>query len=337
MTDALSKLLESRPWLMADGATGTNLFAMGLQAGEAPELWCVEKPDKVRALHRAFLDAGADIILTNSFGGTRARLKLHKAEGRARELNRIAAELARECADKAGRPVIVAGSMGPTGELLEPVGRLTHADAVEMFEEQARGLIEGGADILWAETIYSEEEMRGVSEAAANVGAPFCATMSFDSAGRTMMGVTSTGYAELTRSLPAAPVAFGANCGVGAQDLLRTLLGLSAAAPDAVLIAKANAGVPSYQDGVIVYSGTPETMADYALLARDAGARIIGGCCGATAEHLVAMREALETAPPSGRRPGLDDIRARLGAFSSPDDGASGAAAPKRERRRRRG
>ncbi|WP_340110261.1 betaine--homocysteine S-methyltransferase [Pikeienuella sp. HZG-20] len=337
MTNALSKLLESRPWLMADGATGTNLFAMGLEAGEAPELWCVDKPDRIRALHQGFVDAGSDIILTNSFGGTRARLKLHNAEARAAELNRVAAELARACADRAGRPVIVAGSMGPTGELLEPVGTLTHAAAVEMFEEQARGLIEGGADVLWAETIYSEEEMRAVSEAAANVGAPFCATMSFDSAGRTMMGVTSTGYADMARTLPAPPIAFGANCGVGAPDLVRTLLGLSKAAPDAVLIAKANAGVPSYQNGIIVYSGTPETMADYALLARDAGARIIGGCCGTKPEHLVAMRRALETTSPSGRRPSLEEVETRLGAFSSADDGASGAAAPARERRRRRG
>ncbi|MEX2520952.1 MAG: betaine--homocysteine S-methyltransferase, partial [Paracoccaceae bacterium] len=331
----LSKLLEIRPWLMADGATGTNLFAMGLEAGEPPELWNVDKPDKIRALYQGFIDAGSDLILTNTFGGTRARLKLHNAQARAGELNRVGAEIARDCADRAGRPVIVAGSMGPTGELLVPVGPLTHAEAVEMFEEQARGLIEGGADVLWAETIYSEEEMRAASEAAANVGAPFCGTMSFDSAGRTMMGITSAGYAGIAATLPARPIAFGANCGVGASDLLRTVLGFSAAAPDAVLIAKANAGIPSYQDGRIVYSGTPELMADYAICARDAGARIIGGCCGSRPEHVAAMRRALETTPPGGRRPTLEEVAERFGAFSSADDGASGAAAPKRERRRR--
>lgn len=336
MTDILSRLLETRPWLVADGATGTNLFAMGLEAGEAPELWNTDKPERIRALYQGFIDAGSDLILTNSFGGTRARLKLHQAQDRAYELNRVAAEIARDCVDRSRRTVVVAGSMGPTGELLEPVGPLTHDAAVEMFEEQARGLLDGGADVLWAETISSEEEMRAASDAAARVGAPFCATMSFDSAGRTMMGVTSTGYAGIAAGLAAKPIAFGANCGVGASDLLRTVLGLSKAAPGSVLIAKANAGIPSYQDGIIVYSGTPELMADYAILARDAGARIIGGCCGSKPEHVAAMREALETKPP-GRRPGLDEIAARLGAFSSTDDGASGEGPPKRERRRRRG
>ncbi|MEM7525168.1 MAG: betaine--homocysteine S-methyltransferase [Pseudomonadota bacterium] len=336
MSNPLSKLLEIRPWLMADGATGTNLFAMGLEAGEAPELWNTDAPEKIRALYQGFIDAGSDLILTNSFGGTRARLKLHNAQDRAEELNRVAAEIARDCADKAGRPVIVAGSMGPTGELLVPVGPLTHADAVAMFEEQGRGLLAGGADVLWAETISSEEEMRAVSEAAANLDAPFCGTMSFDTAGRTMMGVTSAGYAGIAASLPATPIGFGANCGTGASDLLRTVLGFSEAAPDAILIAKANAGIPFYEDGKIHYTGTPELMADYALLARDAGARIIGGCCGSKPEHIKAMRAALETTPPGGRRPSLDEIVEKLGAFTSADDGASGAAAPKRERRRRR-
>ena len=179
--------------------------------------------------------------------------------------------------------------------------------------------------------------MRAASEAAANLDAPFCGTMSFDTAGRTMMGVTSSGYAEVAGTLPKPPIAFGANCGVGASDLLRTVLGLTEAAPDAVVIAKANAGIPSYVDGKIVYSGTPELMADYAVLARDSGARIIGGCCGSRPEHVAAMRRALETTPPGGRRPSLEEIAAKLGDFSSADDGASGASpAPKRERRRRR-
>lgn len=337
MTDKLSRMLETRPYLLADGATGTNLFAMGLEAGEAPELWNFDEPDKIRALYDGFINAGSDLILTNSFGGTRARLKLHDAQDRAYELNKRAAELARECVERSGRDVVVAGSVGPTGELLVPVGPLTHEEAVEMFEEQGRGLLDGGADVLWAETISSEEEMRAASEAAANLNAPFCGTMSFDTAGRTMMGVTSSGYAAISKTLPQTPIAFGANCGVGASDLLRTVLGFTEAAPDAVVIAKANAGIPSYVDGAIVYSGTPELMADYAVLARDCGARIIGGCCGSKPEHVAAMREALDTRPTGGARPTLDAIVAQLGEFSSADDGASGAApAPKRERRRRR-
>ena len=153
MTDPLSAALAQRDWILADGATGTALFAAGLEAGEAPELWCAERPDAVRALYRSAVEAGSDLFLTDSFGGTAARLKLHGAEGRVRELNRLAAELAREVADAAGRPVIVAGSMGPTGEILEPVGALPFASAVEMFHEQAEGLREGGADLLWVETI----------------------------------------------------------------------------------------------------------------------------------------------------------------------------------------
>lgn len=334
--NALSRMLAERPWLIADGATGTNLFAMGLEAGEAPELWNIDAPDKIRALYNGFIEAGSDLILTNSFGGTRARLKLHNAQDRAPELNRVAAELARECADKADHKVIVAGSMGPTGELLVPVGPLTHEAAVEMFQEQAEGLVAGGADVLWAETISSEEEMRAAAEAAANVGAAFCGTMSFDTAGRTMMGVTSAGYAGIASDLKTTPVAFGANCGTGAPDLLRTLLGLADAAPGKALIAKANAGIPKYVDGKIEYDGTPELMGRYACIARDAGARIIGGCCGSKPVHIRAMREALEATPPAATKPTLDDIRRDIGDFTSADDGASGAEAPKRERRRRR-
>jgi 5-methyltetrahydrofolate--homocysteine methyltransferase len=333
--DALSELLAQRDWLMADGATGTTLFAAGLEAGEAPELWNFDNVAAIEKLHDDFIAAGSDIILTNSFGGTRARLKLHDAQDRCYEINKRAAEIARRCADRAGRKVIVAGSMGPTGEILEPVGALSHADAVAMFEEQGRGLLDGGADVLWAETLSSEEELRAADEAAANLNAPFCATLSFDTAGRTMMGVTSTRLAELAPTLPDRPIGVGANCGVGASDLIRTILGVTEAAPNAIVIAKANAGVPKYVEGKIVYNGTPELMADYARLARDAGARIIGGCCGTTPEHLVAMRAALESHVP-GARPSLEDVERRLGGFSSASDGTGDVEAPTRERRRKR-
>ena len=335
MTDLLSKLLSERDWLLADGATGTNLFAAGLEAGEAPELWNEDAPEKIRALHDGFIEAGSDIILTNSFGGTRYRLKLHDAQDRVYELNKRAAEIAREAADAAGRPVVVAGSMGPTGEILEPVGSLSMEDAVAAFEEQARGLLDGGVDVLWAETISSEEEIRAAAQAAANLNAPFCGTLSFDTAGRTMMGVTSSGYAALSADLASKPLAVGANCGVGASDLLRTVLGMSETAPEAVLIAKANAGIPKYVEGKIEYDGTPELMAQYARLARRAGARIIGGCCGTMPKHLVAMRAALEKGDFDGR-PELAEIEASTGGFSSAGDGTGDDPTPKRERRGRR-
>ncbi|MBK1635104.1 betaine--homocysteine S-methyltransferase [Rhodovulum adriaticum] len=336
MTDTLSRMLASRDWLMADGATGTNLFNMGLSSGDAPELWNVEKPDNIRALYRGAVESGSDIFLTNSFGCNAARLKLHDAQNRVRELNRVAAELGRDLADTAGREIVVAGSMGPTGEIMEPMGPLSYSSAVEIFHEQAEGLKEGGVDVLWVETISAPDEFKAAGEAAKLAGMPWCGTMSFDTAGRTMMGVTATDLAEMVDKLPYPPLAFGANCGVGASDLLRTVQGFAAAGTERPIIAKGNAGIPRYEDGHIHYDGTPELMADYAVLARDCGARIIGGCCGTTPEHLKAMREALETRP-AGPRPSLDEIAGKLGGFSSASDGTGEAApAPARNRRRRR-
>lgn len=335
--DKLSQLLATRDWLMADGATGTNLFNMGLTAGEPPEFWNVDKPDNIRTLYRGAVDAGSDIFLTNTFGGNAARLKLHSAQGRVRELNRIGAALGREIADASGRVVVVAGSVGPTGEIFEPMGTMTHATAVEIFHEQAEGLKEGGADVLWVETISAPEEFRAAAEAARLAGMPWCGTMSFDTAGRTMMGITSAALADLVETLPNPPIAFGANCGVGASDLMRTVMGFIAHGTTRPIIAKGNAGIPKYHDGHIHYDGTPELMAEYAVLARDAGVRIIGGCCGTMPEHLKAMRAALESRP-KGPRPTLEDVAAKLGGFSSASDGTGDTSGePKRERRGRRG
>ena len=334
-TDALSRLLATRDWLMADGATGTNLFNMGLSSGEPPEFWNIEKPENILSLYRSAVEAGSDIFLTNSFGGNAARLKLHQAQGRVGELNRVAAELGREIADKAGRTVVVAGSVGPTGEIFEPMGSLTHDLAVEIFHEQAEALKAGGADVLWVETMSAFEEYAAAAEAAARAGMPWCGTMSFDTAGRTMMGITSAALAGMVETLPNPPIAFGANCGVGASDLMRTVLGFEAAGTTRPIIAKGNAGIPKYHDGHIHYDGTPELMAEYAVLARDAGVRIIGGCCGTMPEHLRAMRDALESRP-KGPRPTVEDIQAKLGAFSSASDGTDGGG-ERRERRGRRG
>jgi 5-methyltetrahydrofolate--homocysteine methyltransferase len=335
MTDALSRLLANRDWILADGATGTNLFNMGLMSGDAPELWNEQHPDRIRALYQSAVDAGSDLFLTNSFGGNASRLKLHGAEGRVHDLNRIAAEIGRDVADKSDRPVVVAGSVGPTGEIMEPMGSLTHARAVEMFHEQAEGLKAGGVDVLWVETISAAEEFRAAAEAFRLADMPWCGTMSFDTAGRTMMGLTSAEMVKMVGKIPNQPIAFGANCGVGAADLMRTILGFSAAGPDRPIIAKGNAGIPKYHDGHIHYDGTPELMAEYAVLARDAGATIIGGCCGTMPVHLAKMREALETRP-QGDRPTLEAITAALGGFSSTSDGTDGAGPAARERSGRR-
>ncbi|WP_425045504.1 betaine--homocysteine S-methyltransferase [Primorskyibacter sp. S87] len=335
MSKVLSELMAARGTLLADGATGTNLFNMGLQSGDAPELWNTDEPDKIRALYKGAVDAGSDLFLANTFGGNASRLKLHDAQDRVRELNRAGVELAREVADKADRTIAVCGSVGPTGDIMEPVGSLSHADAVEMFHEQADALKEGGADALWLETISAPEEFRAAAEAFSKVDLPWCGTMSFDTAGRTMMGVTSADLAQLVEDLPNPPLAFGANCGTGASDILRTVLGFAAQGTERPIISKGNAGIPKYVDGHIHYDGTPELMGRYAVLARDAGASIVGGCCGTMPDHLRAMRAALDNTP-RGERPTLDQIAAEIGPFSSASDGTGESEAPKRRSRRRR-
>ncbi|MGI3211344.1 betaine--homocysteine S-methyltransferase [Roseovarius tibetensis] len=335
MTNALTRLMARRDWILADGATGTNLFNMGLQSGDAPEIWNDTHPDRITQLYKSAVDAGSDLFLTNSFGGNASRLKLHGAQKRARQLSRISAELGRDVADRYDRAVVVAGSVGPTGEIMAPMGALTHELAVEIFHEQAEGLKEGGADVLWLETISSSEEYAAAAEAFRLADMPWCGTMSFDTAGRTMMGLTSADMAAMVEKLPNPPLAFGANCGVGASDLLRTVLGFVAQGTERPIIAKGNAGIPKFVDGHIHYDGTPDLMADYAVLARDAGATIIGGCCGTMPEHLSRMRTALE-ARPAGPRPTLDQITEALGAFSSDIDGTGDdAPEPRRNRRRR--
>ena len=179
MSNPITDLIAAKGWCVADGATGSNFFGRGLEAGYPPDLWCVEKPDEVLWLHGAFLEAGADIILTNSFGANAPRLKLHKAEHRVTELNAAAAQLAREATrqhfEDTGRKAVVAGSMGPTGELFEPMGTLTHADTVATFAEQAQALAEGGAEVIWIETMSSLEEVAAATEAARTTSLPVCA------------------------------------------------------------------------------------------------------------------------------------------------------------------
>ncbi len=335
MTNAFATLLAERDWLLADGATGTNLFNMGLEAGEPPEMWNVDHPDRIKALYEGAAHAGSDIFLTNTFGGNASRLKLHNFQDRVFELNKIGAEIGREVADAMDRKVIVAGSVGPTGDIMDHMGgTLTHALAVEMFHAQAEGLKAGGADVLWVETISAAEEYKAAAEAFALADMPWCGTMSFDTAGRTMMGVTSKEMTKMVGKIDHAPLAFGANCGVGASDLLRTVLGLASGAPFP-LIAKGNAGIPKFHDGHIHYDGTPELMADYAILARDCGAKIIGGCCGTTPDHLRSMRAALETQPRK-ETPSLETIVEAMGAFSSESDGTDGAGPVRAARRGRR-
>lgn len=333
MKTSFADLCASRDWLLADGATGTNFFRSGLETGYPPELWNVEHPERVSALHQAFVAAGSDILLTNSFGGTAHRLKLHQAETRVTELNEAAARLARAVADDADRPVLVAGSMGPTGELFEPLGALTPEEAEQAFAEQARALAAGGANLLWIETMSALEEIEAAVKGARHTDLPVAATMTFDTAGRTMMGITPAAYADFADGLGVQ--AFGANCGIGPAELLDTVHGFVENKAALPLIAKGNCGIPAYVDGEIHYHGTPELMADYAMLARDSGVKIIGGCCGTSPEHVKAMADALNRTPPSGPATRAD-VAAKLGeAWRNVPEQPSSEQAGRRRRRRR--
>ena len=322
MLNPIDALLAEKGVLLADGATGTNLFAMGLQAGEAPELLNETAPETIAKLHHGFVDAGADIILTNSFGGTRHRLKLHHAQDRVFEINKRAAEIARSVADKAGRKVIVAGSVGPTGELLIPLGALSYEDAVAAFVEQIEGLKAGGADVAWIETMSAPDEIRAAAEASLKVGLPYTYTGSFDTAGRTMMGLLPKDIHGVVDGLSQRPVAVGANCGVGASDILASLLDMTEAKPEATVIVKGNCGIPEFRGSEIHYSGTPTLMADYARLAIDAGAKIVGGCCGTSFEHLAAMRKAIDSHARTSR-PTVATVIERIGPMRNKPDAAN--------------
>jgi 5-methyltetrahydrofolate--homocysteine methyltransferase len=329
----IEQSLAERDWLLADGATGTNLFAMGLMSGDAPEMWNVDHPDRVRRLHQSFVDAGSDIILTNSFGGNRQRLALHKLQEQTHELNRLAARHGRAVADAAGRKIIVAGSVGPTGDLYVPLGELTEAAATEVFVEQMEGLKAGGADVIWIETMSSFEEIRAAAQAAARVGLPYMVTASFDTAGSTMMGIAPGALIETVAAFDPAPAAVGANCGVGAPDLLAAILQMTEIRPGTPVVAKGNCGIPQVDGDRVIYTGTPALMGDYARLAVDAGARILGGCCGTTPAHVAAMRQALE-GYRAGPRPDLARIVATVGPLTAPPPSAADRDGTRRARRR---
>jgi 5-methyltetrahydrofolate--homocysteine methyltransferase len=293
----LQEALEKEGRLLLDGAMGTMLMDAGLEQGAPPEEWNVTHPEKVQAVHRAYIEAGSNIILTNSFGGTSFRLKLHNLQDRVTEFNRAAAENARAEADAADHLVLVAGSLGPTGELFAPMGSMTFEDAKSAFAEQAAALDEGGADLLWVETMSDLEEVRAAVEGAKSVSdLPIAATMTFDTHGHTMMGVSPTKALQVMGSFGLA--ALGANCGNGPDEIEEVIQTMHALSPETILIAKSNAGIPHWVDDVLHYDGTPEVMAEYTTRVFGLGAQLIGGCCGSSPAHIKAMGEALKDAVP---------------------------------------
>ena len=285
-------LAEGGP-ILADGAMGTMLFAAGLQFGDPPEVWSLTQPDVVRRIHRGYLEAGSRILLTNTFGGNRLRLQLHGLEHRVEELNRTAAILLRAEVEAAGGRALVAGDIGPSGVIMAPLGTLEHDEAVSVFAEQAAALAAGGVDLIWIETMSDLTEIgaavEGVRRAAPEL--PLITTMTFDTRGHTMMGVSPE--RAVRALLEAGADAIGGNCGNGPDELLPVIEQMHAAAPEALLVAKSNAGMPELVEMRAVYRSDPATMARQALAIHQAGARIVGGCCGSTPEHLGAMADAL--------------------------------------------
>jgi len=295
--EKIINLINEKGYLLADGATGTNLFDMGLESGYPPELWNEEKPDLVSINHKNFIEAGSDIILTNSFGANRYRLKLHNCEDRVKEINIAAAKIAKENASLSERTVLVAGSIGPTGEILEPIGPLSIEDATSAFTDQAMALKEGGSDMLWIETMSSIEEMEAAINAATKTNLPTICSFSFDTHGRSMMGLEPKELAILADKNKNAVIGYGANCGIGASELVGSIkcFNQSIINDEQFIVAKGNCGIPEFKGTEIIYNGTPEMMALYALHSRSLGAKIIGGCCGTTHVHVKAMSEALSS------------------------------------------
>ena len=275
--------------IVADGATGTMFLEAGLPRGVPSERWNLETPDRVIALYRAYLEAGSELVLTNTFGGSPVKLARAGLEGNTHEVNRRAAELARQAA---GEDRYVAGDIGPTGQLMKPLGRLTYDVAVDGFARQATALAEGGADVIWIETMGDLEEARAAVEGAMQVtDLPIVVTMSFDHHRRTQMGVAPAQAARTFWDM--GVVATGGNCGKTLEDMEAVIQQMREAVPEAVLVAKPNAGLPRLVDDQTVYDTSPEEMADFARRFVALGVKIVGGCCGSTPVHLAAIAAAV--------------------------------------------
>jgi len=292
MKDILSRL-EGGDILVADGAMGTMLQTAGLPAGASPEAWLLENPDPVRGVHSAYVEAGSNVILTCTFGGTRKRLTRPGLADRVAEVNRRAVQIAREAA---GSEVYVAGDIGPLGEFFAPMGKLTYEEAVGVFAEQAAALAEAGVDALYIETMSDLNEARAAVEGtqqalSGRVNVPIFVTLSFDRGGRTNMGVSPEQAAETLLAMGVD--AIGANCGATLEMTEGAIANMHEVAPESILIAKPNAGKPRMVGREEVYDASPEDMAEYARRFVALGARLVGGCCGSTPEHIRAIAQAV--------------------------------------------
>ena len=293
MSNAIYEALGTGQPLVSDGAMGTVLQEIGLVDGGAPELWNVEKAEVIEDILEKYASAGARFLTTNTFGGTKPRLELHNLSDRANELNLAGARIARLVADRHSG-VFVLGDLGPTGELMEPMGSLTMDDAQSIFAEQISALVEGGIDAILIETMSDLSEVEAAVRAAQAIAPslPIIATMSFDTNLRTMMGIKPEQALEALSALGVRII--GANCGRGPDEIRLIAQQLAQARPDGVfLITQSNAGLPVLHGDVFEYDGTPPEMATYALEMAALGINIIGSCCGSNASHTKAMVDAL--------------------------------------------
>jgi 5-methyltetrahydrofolate--homocysteine methyltransferase len=281
------ELLQSGKTLVADGATGTNLHEMGLQPGIAPEDLVLDRPELILKLESAFAAAGSDIILTCTFGGTRLRMKDSKFAQRVTEVNMRSVELAHKAASiRSG--ILVAGSIGPTGLLMKPYGPLTPDEACAAFTEQIQGLVAGGVDLLVIETMFAFDEADAAFKAARTVtDLPIVVSFSYDRGVRTMMGVKPAEMIKHYKEMGAALV--GANCGTSLENMEKVVQEYIATEPDFPLWIKPNAGLPRMVDGNTIFDVTPEQMAEFASRYAALGARVVGGCCGNTPDHIAAI------------------------------------------------
>jgi len=295
MKENFYKKIKSGDLLVSDGATGTNLQARGLENGIPSEEWLFINPDEIVKLHRDFIDAGADIILTNTFGGSAVRLKSSN-DDRVEEVNKTAVELAKKAAE--GSNVYIAGSMGPSGGLIKPYGSLDIEEVFESFRRQAKALTEAGVDLIVVETQFDLGEAGAAIKAVRAVSdLPLVCSFSYDRGTKTMMGVTAEQMVDHLSSKEFRDLEilmFGVNCGKSLEDNLAVLVDLRKAT-QLPLWFKPNAGLPEVnRDGTTFYKVTPDEMATNVKKWREVGAQVIGGCCGTTPEHLRAIAKAVK-------------------------------------------
>ena len=352
LSSVLRRRLEERGYLLADGAMGTRLMEAGLAEGALPERWNRDRAEDVVAIHASYIEAGSDIVLTNSFGGNRARLAMHGAEGELEELNIAAVSCVRRAIEKSGdRYIVVAGSMGPTGKMLSPLGELSETEMEAMYYEQACALIKGGVDMLWIETQSDLGEMRCAMRAAERTGLSYSVTVSFDTAGSTMMGVSPEAFVDFCLEGDGVKSGgglwgMGLNCGLGASDTLLSLrrltehlrgrgLGAGGVGEGGIfVIVKGNCGVPQWRDGGFRYSGDEGMMGEYAVLARRLGADVVGLCCGSGGSHVRVMGERLAGLGDSYSVPSAEEIEMGVGKAEGIVGSKDGAKSRLRTRRR---